>query len=108
MSAPQLSVITGPVDSGKSRLIKKVLLDLPEKTQQRMAIESINPQHSLLYPLRSSLADILCSSIKSWIEDIRSTLEVTTNETSVCKNHYPIFVIDQANKLKDLLTVKDG
>ena len=51
------------------------------------------------------MVDYLDGFIKVWHNGKRS-LELT--EASVCGNHYPVFVIDQASKLKDLLTDKYG
>lgn len=38
MGSPQLSIITGPINSGKMRLIERVLLDLLKKTKLNTVI----------------------------------------------------------------------
>ena len=44
MSSPKISIIAGPVHSGKTRLMNGVIMDLSKKTQQPMQVHSLNLQ----------------------------------------------------------------
>ena len=128
-STPQISVITGPVDSGKSRLVNRVIRDLP-KTQQPTPIHSMNLREDSFF----SVEYLVNSSLDSWLShfhanDYTSTLQMVKDESSAIDKlnnllkytvnnmsarlfkhgkQHPIFVIDQANRLKTLYRDKDG
>ena len=42
VSSPKLSVIAGPVHSGKTKLVNRVIMDLPKRTQQLTRVKPYN------------------------------------------------------------------
>ena len=113
-STPQISVIIGPVDSGKSRLVNRVILDLPKKTQQTIPIQLLNLRKLLLNSVES-LAKHLDDD--KWVRITKNSVkfgdwEPSYKEQQAASNitqiQHPIFAIDQAHELKRLLRDKDG
>ena len=109
-STPQISVITGPVDSGKSRLVNRVILDLPKKTQQNIPIQLLD-----LRKLQLNSVESLAKRLDhDWMTITQTSVEFGDWEPSFEEQHaasqiqHPIFAIDQAHGLKRLLRDKDG
>jgi len=107
MSAPQLSVITEPVHSGKTKSINRVLMDLPKQTQQPTHVRSLNLQEKRVYSVES-FTDHLARSSWVTLSETCATYGDGDDYDLTPSTQPPIFVIDQANRLKNLLTDKDG
>lgn len=65
MSSPMLSIITGPVNSGKSKLLDHVLTRLSEKATRGIPVYSINLRQGT-YNSVQSLVDSLSADMKTW------------------------------------------
>ena len=80
-SKPEFSIITGPVDSGKTRLIEHILHELPNKTMQSLPICPINLRKGNYYTVQS-LVDSLSMDLGSWLYKIKKYLSESDGEVS--------------------------
>ena len=136
MSSPKLSVVTGPVNSGKSRLMEHVIAHLPKKSDRHVPVHNSNLRQGT-YNSVESLVDSLSSDMKTWLTSIKEAIgDVSVSAVrfhltrgppldrlnSLLRNiakelppysilrgkHIPVFFIDEANRLRSLLCDKDG
>lgn len=73
LSTPQLSIVTGPVNSGKTMLLEKVLEDLPNKSLKPTPVYSINLRKGTFHSVRSLVAS-LSQGMNSWVNSIRTIM----------------------------------
>ena len=104
MSSPKLSIITGPVHSGKTTLMNRVIMDLSKKTQQPMQVQSLNLQEKSFDSVES-LNSVIYHLDSLWLTSANTADGM---DHSPSTQLYSILVIDQANELKRLLRHKDG
>ena len=70
MGLPKFSIITGPVDSGKTRLIEKPLQDVPRKSLHPMPVCAFNLRKGTYYTMGSLIIDSFLLDISSWLERV--------------------------------------
>ena len=73
-SAPKLSVVTGPVNSGKSKLIEYVIARVSADNPNRVPIHVENLRQGT-YNSVQSLVESLSSDMKSWVKKIKENVE---------------------------------
>ena len=73
-SAPKLSVVTGPVNSGKSKLIEYVIARVSADNPNRVPIHVANLRQGT-YNSVQSLVESLSSDMKSWVKKIKENVE---------------------------------
>ena len=74
ISPPKLSVVTGPVNSGKSKLIDYVVSTLSQKTKRPFPVYSVNLQQGT-YTSVQSLVDSLSSDVTNWLQKIQQSVD---------------------------------
>ena len=101
LSTPQLSTITGPVNSGKTLLLEKVFDQLPEKSTKPTPVYAINLRKGSFYSVQSLVLS-LYSGMNSWMKTIAQNAELSLNAAGLklqfkpLSNHNPI---DELNHL---------
>ena len=138
LSPPKLSVVTGPVNSGKSKLLDFVIARL-ERCNGRIPVHSVNLRQGTYNSVESLVVESLSSDVRTWVDAIKESVsEVSMSQVRVKVNlnkgtpldrlNYllqsiarelpaysilrgkrpPVFFIDEANRLRSLLCDKDG
>ena len=141
MSSPQLSILTGPVNSGKTRLIERVLSDLPKRANIPTPVHLVNLRKGSFHSV-GSLVNSFSVSVGFWLDQILSSRSVSvslsagpmsfsmqgTQASPIDKLNcllenvancmpsrkflrgaqLPVFVVDEANRLRTLLRDPDG
>ena len=72
---PQFSIVTGPIDSGKTRLIEKVLQEIPPKNNMNVPICPVNLRKGAYYTV-ASLVDSFSQEMSSWLDRVWSNTNV--------------------------------
>lgn len=71
---PQFSILTGPVDSGKTRLVERLLQELPSKSTHPMPICSLNLRKGTFYTVRS-LVESLSIDMGTWLHRVWKSMD---------------------------------
>lgn len=136
--SPQLSVITGSVNSGKSKLIDHLLCQLPMMTGHSVPVHTFNLREGTFNSIQS-LVDSLSGDVKPWLQKVKESIDAISvgkesiklqlkkdsmpidQLNSLLKNiadglssrflrrkQQPVIVIDEANRLRSLLCDQNG
>ena len=82
MTSPQLSVITGPVNSGKTMLLEKVLEELPKKTKLPTAVHSINLRKGAFNSVESMVGS-LTDTMNLWVTQMFESISISAGDQSL-------------------------
>ena len=138
LSAPKLTVITGPINSGKSKLVDHVVTNLYKKT--KVPVHTINLRQGTLNTVESLVDSLSSDKMGTWLGAVKQAIDAVS--ISFVKVHFtqvnsipfhtpierlhmlllklaekfpsysgkqqPVIFFDEANRLKSLLCDRDG
>ena len=81
-STPQLTIITGPVNSGKSLLLEKVTRELAGKIGRRTPVLPLNLRSGTFHSVQS-LVNSLSLEMNTWLKEILRSIESITLASSI-------------------------
>ena len=75
ISSPKLTVVTGPVNSGKSKLIDYVIENLSKKTSQPVPIHTVNLRQGTYNSVQDLVDSLSSDKITTWVNKIKETVD---------------------------------
>ena len=102
LSTPQLSIITGLVNSGKTLLLEKVFDQLPEKSTKPTPVYPINLRKGSFHSVQS-LVSSLSSGMNSWMKTITQNADLSFNAAGLKLQFKPLSNCNPIDELNHLL-----
>ena len=77
-STPQLNIITGPVNSGKTLLVEKVLTHVEAENGKKTPVYPINLWRGTFHSVESFVKS-LSTGMRSWVKDILRSVSLSAS-----------------------------